>query len=96
MKLQEVKTQLAKMAIKIRTSKLMRLDPKNYPGYVPGLEELRADYRYIHTAYCMAQGTPYEIIEPNVAEGNELNTDYLAKLINNIEMPEKVVEVKNA
>lgn len=92
----ETKKMLAAMAQKIRTLKLERKDKKNYSGHVPGLESLRVDVRYLHTAYCMAQGTPYSAIEPKVAEGNELDPVHLDHLISTIELPVREVEVEDA
>lgn len=56
-----IKEQQKKLAIDIRKKKSQR--KQHEYGYVPGLFEMRRDYRHRHIAYCLLRGTPYERIE---------------------------------
>lgn len=84
----ETKATLKEMATKIREMKSTR---KQVPfGYVPGLDSLRREYRYLHIAYCMKRGTHISVIE-NPANDNQVYMPAIEKLIAGIEFAVKIV-----
>jgi len=42
---------------------------------------LKHEFRHKHIAYCMSRGREYTQIEPKVREGNEVDWNYINKLI---------------
>lgn len=72
-----MKQELKQLASHISSLKLQR---KPLRGFVPGLASTQYEYRHKHIAYCLLRGTPYELIESKVAEGNEPNWRYIDEL----------------
>jgi len=81
MELQAMKESLKHTAVRLRTIK-QEIKAKQRAGidsFHPqhNLPALKAQYRYMHIAYCEMRGTPYERIEPYVREGNEPSRVYI-------------------
>jgi adenylate kinase len=89
--LKQVKEKLKSIAVKIRAMKDTRKDVAF--GYVDGLQDLQREYRYLHVAYCMVQGVPYELIETTTREDNKIYMPTVERLMGAIEMPVRAMEL---
>jgi hypothetical protein len=81
MTIKELKIQQKARAAKIKADRAAHKSAQSQglPSPVPwggwGLHLAGNEYRLHHIAYCMSRGTPYELIEPKVREGNEPRWD---------------------
>jgi hypothetical protein len=74
----QIKEEQKEMAKDIRKKKSQR--KQHEYGWVPGLFEMRRDYRHRHIAYCLLRGTPYERIE-NPSKYNKPNMDIVKSIM---------------
>lgn len=62
----------------------MRWNQHNYGSDQYRLMRDSQHFRVLHVAYCMLRGTPYELIEPKVRDGNEIDMGCVQKIIKKV------------
>ena len=72
--MKEFKEELKTLAVEIHNYKKERKTHKC--GYLPGLIEMKYEYRHWHIAYCELRGTPREMIE-QPAEENQPSESFI-------------------